>query len=675
MTINIALTSPVSVLPMVGEAYQTRLAKLGIRSVFDLLYHVPFRYEDFRTILPIAKVSAGQSVTIRATLGSIVPITSKKGRSIQIATVTDETGSIQILWFHQPYIFQTLKKGSEYTFSGKVEWYNKKKSMFSPVYDDGDPANSLHTGRLVPIYPETKGISSKWLRTKVAFALGSNITSEFLPDTVLSSSELMDHTLALQTIHFPESLEVIESARIRLAFNEFLIQQIQSRMRNKSWKAQLASHVIQSDSTTLHKFIDSLPFTLTASQQSAITDIVSDMAQKTPMNRLLEGDVGSGKTVVAGAAAFVAFAKGYQSIFMAPTQILAEQHYMTLSKLFEPFGARIELITGSKKISGVGRADIVVGTHALMNKSIEFDSVGLLVIDEQHRFGVEQRALLTKKSKKRQKLPHTLTMTATPIPRTIALTAYGDLELSTLSESPKGRKPITTWLVPKEKRDGAYGWIEEQIVKDSIQIYIVCPLIDESMVETMKEVRAVTQEFERIKKLFPKRRVGLLHGKLKALDKDKILTEFRNGTIDILVSTPVIEVGIDVPNATIMLIEEADRFGLAQLHQLRGRVGRGDKQSYCLLFTQNTSEKVQHRLSAMKEAHSGFELAEIDLSLRGPGEIYGVKQHGFPQLKVATWQDTEIIKKTRDVALTVIEAPETFSDLLTLVDATPVSTN
>jgi ATP-dependent DNA helicase RecG len=392
----------------------------------------------------------------------------------------------------------------------------------------------------------------------------------------------------------------------------------------------------------------------------AIEEIFQDLSQKTPMNRLLEGDVGSGKTVVAAAGAFAAFVNGYQSVIMAPTQILAEQHYKTISQLFEPFKARVDLITGHEKKESIGKTDIFIGTHALIQKSVKFENVAFIVIDEQHRFGVEQRKFLTEKAGKRKKTPHVLTMTATPIPRTIALTVYGDLALSVLNELPKGRQKITTWVVPPEKRDGAYDWIQKQITTEKIQAYVVCPLIEESETETMKEVKAAKGEFERLKKRFKKLRLGLLHGKQKAKEKTEILTQFKNGEIDILVSTPVVEVGIDVPNACIMMIEAADRFGLAQLHQLRGRVGRGEKKSYCLLFTDSETEKTTKRMEAMKTTHSGFELAELDLQMRGPGDIFGTKQHGVPDLKIATWSDSLLIKETRKVAEEAIQKRDQY---------------
>ena len=422
-------------------------------------------------------------------------------------------------------------------------------------------------------------------------------------------------------------------------------------------------------------FIDSLPFTLTNSQKRSVSEILKDLEGNIPMNRLLEGDVGSGKTVVASAAAFVAFANGHQTVVMVPTQILAQQHFSTLKEVFDPFKVRVTLVTSAGVKGGPGKTDVFVGTHALIHKRVEFDNVALVIIDEQHRFGVEQRAHLMTHSGKKSAAPHVLTMTATPIPRTVALTVYGDLDLSTLDELPKGRQKITTWLVPPQKREGAYGWISAQIRKQRVQAFIICPLIEESEKETMKQVKAATAEYEKLKKVFSDLNLGLLHGRLKAKEKDEVMHDFKRGKTDVLVSTPVVEVGIDVANATIMVIETAERFGLAQLHQLRGRVGRGEKKSYCLLFTEIKSQKVLTRLNALKRSLSGFELAELDLRLRGPGEVFGTRQHGFLDLKIANWQDTELIKKAKAVADEAINNPKKFSKLLRVLKSAKIAPN
>ncbi len=672
------LSTHISKLPFVGDAYATRLTKLGIETIDDLLHHIPFRYNDFRIVTPIARAQIGETVTIHAKVNDFQNIFTKNGKRIQLADVEDESGELQIIWFNQMFLSRVITKGDTFAFSGKIQFYNKKRAMFAPEYEplNGKDA-TLHTGRLVPIYPETAKVSSKWLRSRVNHVLQSmqEEIQEFLPKDVIAQKELLEFAKAVQTVHFPKTLDEVEIARKRLAFDELLLTHLKSLIRKHEWQRQETSHALKFEAKHANDFIKTLPFELTDSQMRSVEEVFNDLQKKTPMNRLLEGDVGSGKTVVAAAGAFAAFVNGYQSVIMAPTQILAEQHFQTISKLFEPFKARVALATSQTKIDTFGKTDIFVGTHSLIHKQIKFDKVAFIVIDEQHRFGVAQRKLLTDKAEKRRKAPHVLTMTATPIPRTIALTMYGDLELSVLTELPKGRQKITTWVVPPEKREGAYGWIQKQIDSEHSQAYIVCPLIEESEVDTMKDVKAVKVEFERLKKVFPKLKLGLLHGKLKAKEKTDILDQFKDGKIDILVSTPVVEVGIDVPNATIMMIEAADRFGLAQLHQLRGRVGRGEKKSYCLLFSDSTSEKTSARLEAMTNTHSGFELAELDLQMRGPGDIFGTKQHGIPDLKIATWSDAELIKETRKVAEEAIANQEKYKRLFNKISSEKVVLN
>jgi ATP-dependent DNA helicase RecG len=660
------LSTSIDRLPLVGQAYVDRLAKLGISTIDDLLHHIPFRYNDLRTITPIARLQIGETATVHATLNSMTPVYAKSGKRMQIGEIEDETGKLQAIWFNQPYLISALQTGHLYAFSGKVSFFNKKRVLFGPEHEllEGKDA-TLHTGRLVPIYPETRGVSSKWLRSRIhhTFSVMNDILSEFLPDNLLKEEGFMQFREALHLIHFPSELEGVELARKRLAFDELLVTHLKSLIRKHEWQKQEIAHIMKLEQKLATQFIHSLPFELTDAQKNSINELFEDLEKPIPMNRLLEGDVGSGKTVVAAAGSFAAFVNGYQSVIMAPTQILAEQHFKTISTLFEPFNARVALVTGSQKTEVIGKTDIFIGTHALIQKQVKFDKAAFIVIDEQHRFGVQQRKLLTDKAGKRTKVPHVLTMTATPIPRTIALTMYGDLSLSVLNELPKGRQKIQTWVVPSEKRKGAYGWIQKQIEEEHTQAYIVCPLIEVSETETMKDVKSVKAEFEHLKKIFKSLRLGLLHGKLKAKEKSDVLEKFKDGEIDILVSTPVVEVGIDVPNATIMMIEAADRFGLAQLHQLRGRVGRSEKKSYCLLFTDTTVELTQKRLEAMTKTHSGFELSELDLQMRGPGDIFGTKQHGIPDLKIARWSDSELIKETRKVAEEAIANPQQFPKL------------
>lgn len=656
------LISPITDLPKIGPIFGRKFEKLGIYNVEDLFYHVPTRYLDYSLVTTISKLRPDETATIHVNVVSIKNIYSKRGLKMQIGSVEDDTGKIMVLWFNQPFLVRTLYPGRRVSLSGKVSFFNRKLCLTSPDYEilDTDDKPTVHTGRLVPVYPETAGLSSKWIRTKIKDAFETVSVSDYLPSVVLQTLKLTDLKTAIKFVHFPKDLDEAERGRERLAFNELLSLELKSLHRKINWKKNSVANKLKINKSEVEKFLTSLPFKLTKSQQTAVNEILTDLGKNYPMNRLLEGDVGSGKTVVSAAGAFAVFANGFQTVIMAPTQILAEQHYKTLNMLLAKFKVRISLITSTSKKIEIGRTDIFVGTHALIHSKIDFRKVALVVIDEQHRFGVEQRKHLVKKSG----TPHVLTMTATPIPRTIALTSYGDLDLSVLTEMPKGRQIVTTWVVPNRKRDGAYDWIKSQITGKNSQVFIICPLIEESDTETLQDVKAVTTEFLKIKEVFPEESVGLLHGRLTHSEKDKVLGGFRNRKIQILVSTPVVEVGIDIPGATIMVIEAAERFGLAQLHQLRGRVGRGSQKSYCLLFSNFHSGNAFQRLKAMETMHSGFELAELDLKMRGPGEIFGTAQSGFPELKVASWNNYALIKKAKDLAADIVKTPTKFPGIL-----------
>lgn len=657
------LDSPISELPKVGPILTRKFEKLGIKTIEDLFYHAPSRYLDYSQIVPINKIQPNETVTIHAKIISIKNVYSKRGLKMQIGSVEDSSGKLQVVWFNQPFLIKTLYPGKMVSLSGKIGFFSKKLCMSSPDYEliDNDGQN-LHTGRLVPVYPETSGLSSKWIRRVLLTALSNNYLKfdEFLPEDILIKYKLEKFGRAIKHIHFPNSLKEAEEGRKRLAFDELLFMHLRSLRRKNAWRKNKIAKKLTIDHASIIRIIEALPFKLTVSQSKAINEILSDLSKPTPMNRLLEGDVGSGKTVVAAIGMFVAFLNGRQSAIMAPTQILAQQHFETLGKIFESYKVRVSLITSEIKKIELGRTDIFVGTHSLIHKKVNFDKLALVVIDEQHRFGVEQRAHLVKKSG----TPHVLTMTATPIPRTVALSMYGDLDLSILKEMPKGRLRITTWVVPEQKRRGAYDWIESQITSHKSQVFIVCPLIKDSETETLADVKSVTSEFNNLKLIFGNLKLGLLHGRLKPKEKEKVLNDFRNQKIDILVTTPVVEVGIDIPGATIILIEAAERFGLAQLHQLRGRVGRSDKKSYCLLFSNYRSGNAYRRLKAMERNHSGFELAELDLKMRGPGEIFGTAQSGFPELKIASWNNYGLIKDAKDVAEGVIKNPKEFPLLI-----------
>lgn len=649
------LQTPIKNAGTIYRKYANRLEKLGIINLGDFLYHIPFRYEDFSMISKIARIQVGETVTIQGTVTEIKNEYTKKWKKLQKAQVADETGTIDIIWFNQPYLVNVIRKNDRISLSGKIDWYIHKLVMQSPEFEivnNGQP--TIHTGKLVPVYPETRGVSSKWLRRQIYKIIKEHKQKilEYFPDSVIKSNDLMGLRDSIEHIHFPKNLFDNKKARHRFAFDELFFLNLRSTIRRFNWEKNLKGNPfsIARFKKNIEEFWAKLPFVLTNAQKRAVREIFADLAGKKPMNRLLEGDVGSGKTVVSAIVMYLAYLNGLQSVLMAPTEILAQQHYNTISNLLSPFGIRIGLATGSKKI-GIKKKnhksnefDILVGTHAVLSNKVSFDKLGLVVIDEQQRFGVEQRTIIKQKGKN----PHLLTMTATPIPRTVALTMYGDLDLSYLYELPKGRMEIKTWLVPPEKRSSAYRWIAEQIKKTKSQTFVICPFIEES--ESMQTVKAATKEFEYLKKVFTNNILGLLHGKLKSKEKNNVLLQFKNKKIDILVATPVVEVGIDVPNATIILIEAADRFGLSQLHQLRGRVGRGDKQSYCLLFTESKGESTKHRLKAMETLHVGAELAELDLKLRGPGDLYGTLQHGLQTLKIASFSDFELIQKTKKEA-------------------------
>lgn len=637
---TLSLDTPVRYIPHIGPVMAERLSNLDIRTVRDLLYHVPFRYDDFSLVSPISRVRPGETVTINATITSIKNIFTKTGKKIQEAKVTDESGTLTSIWFNQTYLLNILHPGDHVHLSGKIDWFGNKIVMSNPSYEPYVQGTTLHTGRLVPVYPETEGVSSKWLRTRVAFLLETILPTmrDFLPEQTRANYHLMGLSDALRAVHFPENKEDIERGRYRIAFDEVFLLQLTAYEQKRIWEQTQHATQLIIPKDDVFSFIESLPFTLTDDQKRSLDEICNDLTRPIPMNRILVGDVGSGKTVIAAIAMYIAHTNGMQSLLMAPTVILAQQHYETISKLLTPLGIKIGLITSEQKEGG----DILVGTHALLTKQKMFNNLGLAVIDEQHRFGVEQRAELVGTQKI---TPHFLTMTATPIPRTIAKTLLGNTDLSVLSQMPLGRSIVKTWVVPTAKREGAYDWMASQMKKTDGQIFVICPLIETS--ETLLTVKAVKEEVERIKKRFPHVGVGLLHGRMKTSEKTKALDDFRNKKSMMLVATPVVEVGIDIPNATVMVVEGADRFGLGQLHQLRGRVGRGNLQSYCLLFTQSSDEKTLERLKALETIHSGPLLADVDLRLRGPGEVFGTRQHGMPHLKIASFTDMKTINDTQ----------------------------
>src|SRR3990167_3709352 len=650
----------ISKIPGIGRYYEYKLRKLNINTVEDLIYHFPFRYDDFSQIKTIENIQTGEIVSIQGVIWQIKNIRTRSGKFVTVVTVADQSGTVEVVWFNQPYLTQTLKPGMQISLSGKIQLEGFRAKLISPSYEilrsnisqiesNFNQGQTLHTGRLVPIYPETEGISSKWLRGKIAKILPEYLKNQkdFLPKEILKGQKLAKLSDALNFMHFPKSNGEITKARKRLGFDELFLIQLASALRKINWQKTKVAPKMQIDKAQLTLLIQKLPFKLTDSQKKAIDDLSSDLKKDTPANRLLEGDVASGKTVVAAAAIFICHTNGYSSLLAAPTEILAFQHQETLSKILSAHGINVGIWTASKKQKG----DVTVGTHALLNNFKPGKPTGLVVVDEQHRFGVAQRGqLFINQSTKFT--PHLLTITATPIPRTLALTLYGDLDLSTLDEMPKGRKKIATFVVPNIKRNDAYKFIETQ-VKGGRQAFIITPFVEPS--ETMTSVKAATQEFEKLRTKFSKRvKLGLLHGKLKSKEKESAIKKFQKGTIDILVATPVVEVGIDIPNATIMMIESAERFGLAQLHQLRGRVGRGKHKSYCFLFTESNSPNSLKRLKSMEKIDIGFELAEIDLKMRGSGEIFGLRQSGFINLKIADLADRKTVSEAQNEAKKIL---------------------
>jgi len=654
---DLQLDSPVQYVSRVGPSMAGKLKKrLGIETVYDLLTYVPFRYDDFSVVSPIGRLQPGETVTVIGTLTSLKTFVTKRGKRLVMGTVSDDSGSIGVTWFNQQYLIKVLHPGDTVSLSGKVDWFGTKRVITSPVYEvieqSGSGHPGLHTGRLVPIYPETEGVSSKWLRGRIAYVLEHCLEKvpERLPQETIRKQQLPSIQEAISSIHFPLNQAAAARARDRLAFEEMLTLLLTSYRQKRIWQTTLIAAALPLPSDTRAAFTGSLPFILTGDQITASGEILADMAKQIPMNRLLEGDVGAGKTVVAAFGMFASYINGRSAVLMAPTQILAEQHHKTLSGILAPHHISVELIIGGtkttkpKKVKQPGPR-LIVGTHALLTSGTLPSSVGLIVIDEQQRFGVAQRAKL-RELFHTKRVPHQLIMTATPIPRTLAQTVFGDMELSVLHSMPKGRKQVRTWVVPGGKRAAAYRWIADELTKNKGQAFVVCPLIDES--ESLQTVRAASSEYERLKsKEFPHLSVGLLHGRMKPDEKSRILTAFRNHAYDILVTTPVVEVGIDIPDATVILIEAAERFGLSQLHQLRGRVGRGSMNSYCLLFTEIEEEAVLTRLKAMETVHNGPELAELDLSLRGPGDLFGTRQHGVSGLTLTRLTDTAMISRAK----------------------------
>ncbi len=664
----ITLNTPVENLTKVGKTVAGRLAKLGLVNVADLIYHFPFRYDDFSQVKAIDSLKPGELATVKGKIELLANRRSfRKKMIITECLITDASGSAKAIWFRQPFIVKILKNGDEVYFAGKTEGDLFTIVFHNPSYEKIS-AETTHTARLVPIYPLTENLTQKQLRFLIRQAL-NNLPkiNDWLPEKIKNRHGLIDLSSALAQVHFPDSLKDLALARKRLKFDELLKLQLQ----NLSLKDELAQN--QAQPIKFHRektkeIVNRLPFKLTQSQRQSAWEILQNLEQTRPMNRLLEGDVGSGKTVVAALAAANAALNKIQTAFLVPTEILAQQHFYSFKELLQTMDINIALLSRSqhavyntkdKEISSLSKAQllktfasgetqIIIGSHALLNEQILYNNLGLIIIDEQHRFGVKQRQALKSKSGQGALLPHFLSMTATPIPRTLALTLAGDLDLSIINELPPDRKKPLTKLVAGGKRNQAYEFILAKI-KEGRQAFVICPIIEET---DALGIKSATEEYDRLTtEIFPQLSIGLLHGRLKNAQKAKVMADFSGGLINILVATSVVEVGVNVPNASVMIIESAERFGLASLHQFRGRVNRSAHQAYCLLFTNNPSEKSFKRLQALIDCFDGFKLAEEDLKQRGFGNLFGLKQSGFGSgLKLADLSDLKLIQETKKAA-------------------------
>ncbi len=645
-------TLPVRYLKGVGPRLAARLAKLEIKTVADLVYHFPSRYLDFRRQKRIADLTENEVASLRGRVLRFDNYPLAGQRSRQRAIIDDGSGRLELIWFNQPFQQQNFPPGRFLVVAGEVKRsFRGGWQIINPYYEAEGKARRLHTQRLVPIYPETQGVSSRILRNLIGqlFSLPTLTWPDYLLPEERKQLKLLPRQEALRLIHFPPSLTAVQEARRSLAFEEILLLQLPFLWQQQQPQAG-KSPQLKINYSLHRRALALLPYQLTTDQQRAIEDIFADIKAKKAMNRLLEGDVGSGKTIVAALVAVQFLNQGYQVALMVPTEILAWQHYQSLRPLFNRLKMQIGLLTSSRK-KNLSTAKLFIGTQALFQKDY-FNNLGLVIIDEQHRFGVQQRAKLISQARGKWH-PHVLTMTATPIPRTVHLFWRGDLAISRLYKLLPGRKPVTTYIVPREKRAAAYRWLATKIKKEHCQAFIICPFIEPS--ETLQTVKAAKLEFQRLQKIFPQLRLALLHGRCSPGEKEKVLAKMQRGQIDILIATPVVEVGIDLPRANIMVIENAERFGLAQLHQLRGRVGRNQEQAYCLLFNETNQSRAKERLQLLTKLHQGLALAEADLKLRGPGEVFGYQQHGFPRLKIASWTDLELVKSVRRLARQLLQ--------------------
>ena len=634
---------------------------MDLVTVEDALFHLPSRHEDRSQLVPLARITPGESRTCAGTIRGVSPPPRGRSRRPLSVLLGDGSGFLTAVWFNQPYLERVFKRGVRLVVHGKVGRYSggpiEMQVKDYELVEEGED-ESLHTGRLVPVYRLTQGLTQRPLRSLMKRLLDGyvHLVADPLPEALRARHRLSDIAAALRAGHFPQTTAEQESAHRRLVFDDCFLLQLGLAIRRHRHGRQRGLS-LNPPGALARGLRRSLPFSLTDAQERVWQEIRTDMASPYPMNRLLQGDVGSGKTVVAALAMLTAVEAGHQAAFMAPTEILAEQHHATLGALLGPLGVSVALLTNAVKgkargellaSAASGALPCVVGTHALVQEGVSWKKLGLAVVDEQHRFGVAQRATLRGKGES----PDVLVMTATPIPRTLALTLYGDLDVSVLDQLPPGRKPVVTVARGESKRRAIYDFLREQIVAGR-QVYVVCPLVEES--EAM-DLRAATEMAERLQRAFPDLSIGLLHGRMGGADKDRVMREFKDGALQMLVSTTVIEVGIDVPNASVMLIEHAERFGLSQLHQLRGRVGRGPWKSYCILLSDARSEDARRRIAAMTETNDGFRIAEVDLTVRGPGDFFGTRQSGLPELRVADLlRDAAVLEQARADAIALVQ--------------------
>ncbi len=663
------VSTPIAQIPGIGSVTARRLNKMDIFSVRDLILHLPFRYEDFSQQSKITDLEAGTTVNISGVIELIQNKRSPKRRMyLTEALINDGSDSLRVLWFNQPFITKNLHVGDEISLAGRVSEDFGGLVMQSPQYEKLH-SKAIHTQGIVPVYHLSGALAQKTLRSIIAKVIQSaRDIPDWLPSMIVKEYKLEHLSQALEQIHFPETPESLSGAKQRLAFNELFLLQLRAQQQKRRF-ARLAAPKLSFDEEATKRFVKGLPFDLTADQKKVSWEIIKDLQKGEPMLRLLQGDVGSGKTVVASVTMLNAALSKVQSALMAPTEILAYQHFKSLREMFADFDITIALLSsGFQKIAEqgeeiasskkdikeklkAGEIDIIIGTQALIQTGIDFKNLGFVVVDEQHRFGVEQRKVLTEKVKAGT-APHLLSMTATPIPRSLALAIYGDLEVSTIKAMPLGRKQIMTKLVAEEKRGEMYDFVSKEI-KSGNQAFVICPLIDESDILGAVSVK---KEFERLNNtIFKEFKLAMLHGRMKSKEREEIMNAFASGEIDILVATSIIEIGVDIPKATVMIVEDADRFGLAQLHQYRGRVGRRTEQAFCFLLTRQRDPETNHRLQAMLDFSSGFDLARIDLKFRGPGEVYGLEQKGFPELQMANFYDLEMMAKAREAAIRVLE--------------------